>query len=88
MPEILSLEDGLCLDDLGERVFGVLVRVGRESAERFVFGCRIDPTLEGRAVMGAPVLDGETEVRAPQQEAADGSEELVAPGLELVDQAL
>ena len=88
MPETLAVEAWLPVFELREGIVGMLVRMTRECAQRLDLAGGADPSRELRAADAAPGLNGEGELRTPEQEGSHRSEKLVLPRAQQVDEAL
>ena len=70
-----------------EGQLGVLVRVGRQRGERLDLADHRQPAADGRTECPPPALDGEPELRGPEQRRHQDADHLVAARLHQADQA-
>jgi hypothetical protein len=86
MPERAALEADRGVDDLGKDRVRLLEGEAREGRERFDLGGDRDPDVEPRAAAGAPGLERDGDVGAPQEQRGKRREELVAALVAAIDE--
>ena len=86
MTEVLGFEARFAVAELRESKPRVVVVEAGQARKRFELPHRLDPWPEKAPASISPGDDGERELGAPEQEQAEGREELVAAGVEKVCQ--
>ena len=85
MAQPFRVEDDGVVPYRGERVRGMLERVGAKRQECIELPDSGQPTWHSRARVQPPRLDGERELGAPEQERRERGEQLVPARIEVVD---
>ena len=87
MSETFRLEERPLLGRGGEDILRILEAVARERQESVELPHCLEPARNLTARDPPPGLDGERELRAPEKESGYGSEQLISPRIEILDEA-